>query len=501
MLRRTRPRRALATVLFTDIVGSTSRAEELGDAAWRALLARHHRIIRRLLRRHGGREIDTAGDGFFATFAQPADAIACALEAADQVAALGVEIRAGIHTGEVEPMGAKVGGIAVHLGARILGAAQPGQIVVSGTVRDLVAGAGFSFRDLGTQSLKGVADEWHLYAVDRPVRVGPAPVTDDAPAAGRVSRRSVLLALGLVGLVLASGTVAFLVARGLGSAVGSDGPNLVQAVVADGSLGDAFPVGRGPNGVDVADGVIWIANTYGGTVGGITTGGASAAVVGAGAPTQLVVQDGVVWVLDPFAPSVAMVSADDGRVLETIEVRGRAIAANQAGIWVADDISDVVYRIDPRSRSVVATISLPAGSGPAAIAASDDAVWVVNELSGTMSRIDPATNAVSLEALAVLDVPSSVAAGPEGVWAASVTGDAIFRIDPSTNRVVGVGLACDQPTDLDVLGAGAVVICAGERSVIRIAPDGGEAIRTALDAIPIAVATDGDRVWVTLRDS
>jgi class 3 adenylate cyclase len=178
VLRSSRPRRLLATVLFTDIVGSTALAEQLGDARWRRLLADHHQLIRRLLRRHRGREVDTAGDGFFATFSQPADAIACAIEAADAVARLDIQIRAGIHTGEVEPMGAKVGGIGVHIGARILGVAEPGQLLVSSTVHDLVTGGEFTFSDAGTRILKGVAGEWRLWSVVRPSR---EPEPDIAP--------------------------------------------------------------------------------------------------------------------------------------------------------------------------------------------------------------------------------------------------------------------------------------------------------------------------------
>ncbi len=499
MLRRTRSRRALATVLFTDIVGSTERAEELGDAGWRALLDRHHRTIRRLLRRHRGREVDTAGDGFFATFEQPADAIACALEAADSVAALGIEIRAGIHTGEVEPMGAKVGGIAVHLGARILGAAEPGQIVASATVRDLVTGAGYSFRDLGSRPLKGVAEEWRLFAVERPVRVGPTLVTE--PGEPRRLARPLLIGLGVAGLVVGSATVAYLVARGVGGEGVSDAPNVVRAIDAAGDLGEAFAVGRGASAVDVADGMLWVANTYGGTLSALPTRGGEGTVIGAGAPTDVAAWAGVVWVLDPFNGTVLAVGVSDARLLDTIDVRGRAIAASESGVWVADDINDLVHRIDPRSRSIVATIALPPGSGPAGIAATENAVWIVNTLSGTLSRIDPRSNEVVLEALALSIRPSAVAAGPDGVWVASEIDDAILRIDPATNRAVGVSRSCDQPTDLDVIGAGAIVICAGERAVLRLPAGDGEVIRTEVDAIPLGIAVDGERIWVTLRDS
>ena len=161
------PDRILATVLFTDIVGSTARAAELGDRGWRELLHVHHDRVRRELARFRGREIDTAGDGFFATFDGPARAIRCACALTDAVRELGIEIRAGLHTGECEVVDGKVGGIAVHIGARVSAEAGAGEVLVSSTVKDLVAGSGLRFADRGSAELKGVPGEWRLYAVDR----------------------------------------------------------------------------------------------------------------------------------------------------------------------------------------------------------------------------------------------------------------------------------------------------------------------------------------------
>ncbi len=157
--------RALATVLFTDIVGSTQRAANLGDRAWRDVLERHHAIIRELLARSRGIEMDTAGDGFFATFDGPARAVRCAQAAVQAVRVLGVEIRAGVHTGEVETIDGKAGGMAVVIGARISAAAKPSEVLVSSTVRELVAGSGLLFEDAGEHDLKGVPDRWQVYRV------------------------------------------------------------------------------------------------------------------------------------------------------------------------------------------------------------------------------------------------------------------------------------------------------------------------------------------------
>jgi len=159
------PRRSLTAILFTDIVGSTRRAAELGDREWRKLLDEHHVRVRRALRRFGGREANTAGDGFMAVFDRPATAIRCAAAIREAMEDLGLEIRSGVHAGEVDGRGRDLGGLGVHIGARVAAAAEPGEILVSSTVRELVVGAGFKFEDRGERELKGVPGAWRLYAL------------------------------------------------------------------------------------------------------------------------------------------------------------------------------------------------------------------------------------------------------------------------------------------------------------------------------------------------
>ncbi len=159
--------RVLATVLFTDIVGATQKAADLGDRRWRELLEEHHGVVRRELGRFRGREIDTTGDGFLAAFDGPARAVLCACAAVDAVRPLGLSVRAGLHTGECEVIGGKLSGIAVHTGARVAALAAPEEILVSSTVKDLVAGSGLRFRERGVHVLRGVPGEWHLFAVER----------------------------------------------------------------------------------------------------------------------------------------------------------------------------------------------------------------------------------------------------------------------------------------------------------------------------------------------
>jgi class 3 adenylate cyclase len=161
----TDPDRVLATLVFTDIVGSTRLAADLGDPRWRDLLDQHHDLVRREIVRFGGREIDTAADGFLATFDGPGRALRCAVAITRAVAPLGLEIRAGVHTGEVELVrGSDVAGLAVHIAARVAAMAGSSEVLVSTTVKDLLVGSGIEFDDRGTHELRGVPDQWHLYA-------------------------------------------------------------------------------------------------------------------------------------------------------------------------------------------------------------------------------------------------------------------------------------------------------------------------------------------------
>ncbi len=160
--------RILATVMFSDIVSSTERAAAIGDRRWREVLDRHDELVRRQIGEHGGREIKTTGDGFLALFDAPARAIRCATSIREELRAVGVEVRIGLHSGEVELRGNDVGGIAVSIGARVAASGSAGDVVVSSTVRDLVAGSGIEFEDWGERSLKGLPDTWRLFAVADP---------------------------------------------------------------------------------------------------------------------------------------------------------------------------------------------------------------------------------------------------------------------------------------------------------------------------------------------
>jgi basic membrane protein A and related proteins len=226
-MRRDRPGTVLTTLVFTDIVGSTQIAEEMGDRRWRELLSRHNRIVREGLREYGGRELDTAGDGVFARFNSPASAIDFAAATADALRELGVEIRAGIHIGECEVLEGKLSGVNVHAAARTMSLAGPGEILVTGSVRDLVRGGGFGFADRGVHELRGIEGEWRLFevtSIEDSHRSPPLPSGEARARRAAIEppplrkRRRVRLAAAAAAAVLVLGGAAFALIQAVGGA-------------------------------------------------------------------------------------------------------------------------------------------------------------------------------------------------------------------------------------------------------------------------------------------
>jgi basic membrane protein A and related proteins len=226
-MRRDKPGNVLTTLVFTDIVGSTQVAEELGDRRWRELLARHHRVVREGLREYGGRELDTAGDGTFSRFDSPASAINFVAATADALRELGVEIRAGIHIGECEVFEGKLSGVNVHAAARTMGLAGPGEILVTGSVRDLVRGAGFGFADRGVHELRGIEGEWQLFevtSIDDSHRSPPLPEGEARERRGQieppplVKRRRVRVTAVACAIAVVLAAAAFALVHAVGGA-------------------------------------------------------------------------------------------------------------------------------------------------------------------------------------------------------------------------------------------------------------------------------------------
>jgi len=412
----------LATLLFTDIVGSTQLADQLGDRRWRELLARHHEIVRRELRQFQGREIDTAGDGFFAAFDRPADAVRCAAAICDAVRTLGIEVRAGLHVGEAEAFKRKLSGVAVHIAARVLALAGPGEVLVTAVLRDLVPGAGVRFEDRGLHALKGVPGEWRVFAVSAIDGKPPPPPLDpeaskerlDRIPAPRIPRRMRRPAAATaVVVVLVVGLAAFVVWGRNGPSTGSgaqSGPG-TAAVPPKGQLALIDPVTRQE----------------------------SIALPLDFDPGPVAFAEGSVWIVDEKDDRIVRVDAMTHRVLASIRVGSdpEAIAAGAGSVWVANHFGRSVSRIDPGTDAVVATI--PLDFLPLRVAAASGAVWaasnsiqqLVENQYARVSEIDPVVNRAA-PPFKIYGSPCTpvLAAGSENGWIGTAFGR-VFNLPSS----------------------------------------------------------------------
>ena len=411
------PRRRLATVLFIDIVGSTALATELGDGHWRMVLARFRQVVRRELKRCRGREQDTAGDSFYATFAEPAQALRAAATLSAAVQEIGLDVRAGLHTGECEEIDGKLTGIAVHIGARVMAIAGPAEVLVTRTTRDLVVGSGAGFEEAGTHELKGVEGEWLLYRLLSVEERLPSPLEPEVAAqrlaevfgAGRRRRRwPLVVAAALVAAAAAAG-LSFWAFGGSSSGVAASllrvdpSSGRVVSTVRDGQIG----CGCGAN-LWVVDGTLW---ERGGTDG--RTIAVRALASGAIRRTFRLPADmadfaigaGAVWV----ARNAVVLSGAD------------------AGERVAE-----VDRLDELSGRRVARIRLPGDFGTGSIAVGDGAVWAL-EGDATLVRIDPATNRITDHFASGAVETQILIPADSYVWICECSVHDVLRIDPRTH--------------------------------------------------------------------
>ena len=513
MMNRGRRDRLLATILFTDIVGSTEIAARIGDREWRRLVAAHHAAVRGQLRRFGGREVDTAGDGFFASFDQPAQAVRAADAILTQVRSLGLSLRAGVHTGETEVIGRKIGGIAVHIAARVVAAAAAGEVLVSSTVRDLVSGSGLEFTDAGNHELKGVPGEWHLFAL---VRTDTTDSTGDSAAlasAGatrladeREGRRIAPLwvALGAVAAVAILGAAAY--AAGIfGTAPAAPrlapGPDTMVVInKSTGAITDVFGTPTGPVAVQI-DGIqAWIASLDAGivssrSISGTDPGRTTGRV---GRPTALAIGNGTVWVADAFDKTLTLVDSTSTDIVDSVEnVMARDLAYGFDSLWATDDISDRVLRIDRQSGSIAQALELAPGSYPRGIAVGPDAIWVINAGTSTASRVDPGTVSLAVGAISLRYVPDAVAAGTD-VWVTSRASDSLLRIDPQTNSVSATIQVGDQPASIAIDGEDVWVGLAGPNQVWHLTRERVAVHQIDVGGVPTDIAIAGDHVYVTV---
>ena len=498
-------RRLLTTVLFTDIVDSTKRATELGDGRWRKLLDHHHAVVRKALKRHHGREIDTAGDGFFATFDQPSDAIACAEEMIARLRGVGLEIRAGVHMGEVEAFGSKVSGIAVHIGARVMSKADAGEVLVSSTVRDLMTGSDRSFDDLGFHQLKGVDTQMHLFAVrsSAPTEIETEPGVGE-PDRERGRRASPIVATVLV-TALAVTAIAVLTLGGSGDDRFEPAANtVVRLDPASGDVLGGVRVGTTPTVLASDVDRLWVANFDDKTIQSVdlSTGTAGAAQGGLLAnPTGLAVGGGFVWVANGFAGQVVRIDPSQPNAVVPIEVGSGAqgIAFGFDHAWIAQPNESVLLQLDPLTDGID-TVDLGEGADPRDVTIGAGTVWVADSLGARVLAIDPSSLAVVRDIPLLQGHPTRIAFGAGYVWVTSIDSNSLTRIDPVSGQSTTIEDVGNAPLGVAAGPGGVWVACSGDGTIAHVDPrsaDVVDRVRVGFSPDGVAVTTEG--VWVTLH--
>ncbi len=498
--------RTLAAVLFTDMVESTAIAEELGDRRWKALVDAHHRIVRRELKRFGGTELDTAGDGFFASFKEPAPAITCACSIAEAVRDLGVEIRAGVHFGECERIGKKLGGITVVVGARIMALGGAGDVLVSSTAAELSRGAGFRFDDRGMRQLKGVDDAWGVFAataVDGKPRAAPLDADDARQRRGGIApetpRRKRLLVASAAIVALALVTTAIVVPRVRGVGDTTVAPNsLGRFDPASGRLRSAIPVGSRPSAVVATDEAVWVANAADGTVSKIDpSSGAVVDTIDVGSdPESLAIGEDAVWVANADARTVSQIDPASDAVVQTIAVGNGpiAVAASSSGIWVANSIDGTVQRLDPVRG--IAERPIDVGGFPSAITSDGETVWVANRTDGTVSVIDAGSQRVT-STIHVGTDPSGVASVDGGVWVTNRSDGTASFVAAGAAAVSDTMPAGRDPHTIAVDSDDVWVASADDGTIWQLGSGPAAAPTIVTGSAPTGIALTGDDLWVT----
>ena len=546
IMRRRAEHRGLTTLLFTDIVSSSQIATELGDERWRRLQSRHHTEVRTQLKRHGGREVDTAGDGFFATFPSPAVGVRCAAGIVAAVREIGLEIRAGLHIGEIEFSGEKkVSGIAVSAAARVAAAAGAGQVLVTDTIAHLTAGSGLEFSSLGSRELKGVPGTWELFSL--------ATVDDEAlgspldPEDARLARiRSIPLeerprVLPRVLMVAAAGLVVFVaaivvIARDHTRTTQSTdpGPSRQTIVALEEPTGaTAFPIdvpeSLGLNShfgsivftgrTGAPDAFAWV--PYGGLAQISRENGAVASLdvsdrFGGRTCACIASAGGRLWTPIPIHPR----QPGEGFYLPGVAVRGvglegqpsedivvdpkltaesvRALVFGDGYLWVPVNDPNLVYRVDPTT-SAVSVLQVPLS--PDLVTFADGYLWVLDTLEGKLARVDPTTGRTG-HPYPVTGNLQGLAVGGGFVWVTDASGAQIWRIpedlgSPATS--VSVGQIGYSPSGVAYDG-GAIVVGFRNGTAAKInaadpsSPTAMWAVQIGSDASSIAI--DDGVVWI-----
>jgi class 3 adenylate cyclase/streptogramin lyase len=505
------PARILATVLFTDIVGSTELAGEIGDRVWKEVLSRHHRLIRRELKRFGGREVETAGDSFFVTFREPASAIRCGLAVAEAVRELGIEVRAGIHTGEAEIVDGRPRGIAVHIASRVMAVAGPGEVLVSSTVRDLVTGANLTFEDRGFYTLKGLEGDWRLFSLTAVNGAHSRPPLAAEEAARRraaiqptpVLRRRIGLVGGAVALLVVAATVLWFVRR-VDTLPNIPSNRVGRIDPASGDITAAFDSGSPPTAVGGGSGSIWVASEGSQTITRLDpeSGQAGPTVATQGSPSGVVVDDdGTVWVLNQFQGTVVRLDPLNATIADSIGLESgtKDIAVGEGAVWVINEGQRALIRIDPHDpQTNIPTPVLGAESfqhAPGGVATGDGFVWVV--AGPSVLKVDPRTGEVTGEATTRF-VGREIAFGEGYVWVTHTSDDKISKIDPRTLEVVAITVG-NAPVAV-AAGEGAAWVANSEDGTIsRVDPSSGEVLPIDVGNPPEDVTVSEGAVWVAVH--
>jgi len=511
---RAAPSRRLATILFLDIVGSTQIAAELGDRRWKALLDHFRAIVRAEIRRHKGHEEDTAGDGFFVTFAQPAQAVRAAAAIVGRVHEIGLDVRCGLHFGEAEIIERQRGGIAVHIGSRVMSLAGAAEILVTATVRDLMVGTEMELEDAGTHELKGVPGTWQVWrlrALDGKPLTGAMDADQAAstrlghgPMTRARNRRRLLLAAGAVAVAAAVGGVAaFLV-------IGPPPPTLVKIDPQTNSIvqeiTDQYRSEHHPNSLWSVNGALWQASTAG-FVGlvrrDMSTGAVIQTIPVSGDPQAGAFGFGSIWIGGLSNPgSVDRWDAVTGRRVAQLKVNVTiaSMDASQTAIWVLGDKGDLI-KIDPISNAVAGTYRTPT-IDPGVVVALGDEVWVCDCEHHHVVEFNPATNSV----IRTLTFPQSGflvglndEKGHKTAWLLDPGAATLTPIDVQSGEAgqpIGIGANLHGAT----VSFGSLWVAAGDK-VLRFRGDGPHelariAMPKGMSAGEIAADPETGTLWV-----
>jgi class 3 adenylate cyclase/streptogramin lyase len=524
----TAPRRRLATVLFVDIVGSTALASELGDARWHSLLSRFRRVVRAELKRYGGREQDTAGDGFFATFAEPAQALRAAAAIVAAVQHIGVDIRGGVHTGECELIDGKLGGIAVHIASRVIALAGPAEVLATGTVRDLVSGSGAGFEDRGVHELKGVEGSWQVVSLRSIETNLPEPLTAEE-AASRLAllapperRRRLQLAIAAgVAAVAAAAVAVSLLAFGGGNGKAGAPIDLVRLDGRTGRIaavtGDAVASKGHWANLWSVDGTLWqlVGNQHARLIERNIQSGRVVHTLPLGQDAcscRVAFGFGSVWLLrsgvidsGKFAgqlrPSIARFDELSGRRLETIvlsgDVESGTIATGNGAVWVLES-GGTLLRVDPVSNHVTGTYETGAVETQTLVPLAGYE-WICECMFNRVRRFDPRTRQARTFRIAAQAYLIGVdASRGRTLWLLDPQNATLTSMDPSTGRTEApLGLS-GNPQQA-VIAFGAVWAAAGrvvDRLDLRTRQKRTIAMPAGVWAGSIAADTATGSIWI-----